>query len=281
METSDWILLGLIIVANIFWTIVIRTFPSLLGQGILKKVQHTYDKELEVLRGKIRLDNDQQLALMKANLETVNSDIKSSIALLSATHADWKRKKIESIESMWTSMLEVEREFADLMFCEWCVLSEELDKSVKQRNSNDKTFKKLRQYENDVDVVRMHSRVKECGAEILFVSIRLWSIYNAFRRVHFRFGYLAHRSLKEKKYRDWKNDTFMFANILDGVVDVETLENAKGQKFGGLTSIVNRLKAEFIHEARGSAIGSDEIVQSVAEVASSLRRDVKSRSIGI
>ena len=281
MEITLWILLGLIFVGNAVWTVVIRTFPSFLGQGILKKVQHAYDEKLEVLRGKIRLENDQKLALMKGHMKTVNSDIKSSIELLSTTHADWKKKKIESIESMWTSMLEVESEFADLMFCEWCILSEELDECVKQRNSDDKTFKKLKQYENDCDVERMHSRTKESGTEILFVSIKLWNLYNAFRRVHFRYGYLIHRSMKENKYRDWKNDTFMFSNILDGVVDVGTLENAKGQKFGGLTSIVNRLKAEFILEAKRAVFGSDEIVQSVAEVASSLRRDVRSRSIGM
>ena len=140
VEISLWILLVLIFVGNAVWTGVIRTFPSFLGQGILKKVQHAYDEKLEVLRGKIRLENDQKLALMKSHMETVNSDIKSSIELLSTTHADWKKKKIESIESMWTSMLEVESEFAGLMFCEWCILSEELDECVKQRNSDDKTF---------------------------------------------------------------------------------------------------------------------------------------------
>lgn len=281
MEISHWILLGLILVGNAVWTVVLRTFPSLLGQGILKNLQHTYDRKLEIFRGKISLENDQQLTLMKDHLETVNSDIKSSIELLSTTHAEWKKRKIESIESMWTSMLDVESEFADLMFCEWCILPQELDEIVKQRNSDDKTFNKLIRYGTDYDAESMHRRAKESGKEILFVSVKLWNYYNTFRRVHFRFGYLIHRSLNEKMYHDWENDTFMFANILNDVVDVDTIKDAKAQRFGGLTSIANHLKAEFILEAKRAVLGSDEIVQSVAEVASSLQYDVRSRSIGM
>ena len=51
------------------------------------------------------------------------------------------------------------------------------------------------------------------GTEILFVSSRLWGLYDGITRAHGRIGMLIHQSFERNEYVDWRTDKIILAIV--------------------------------------------------------------------
>ena len=68
-----WIILLTVVLLQIVWTLVIRTFPAVLGATFVKRIEHRYATNL---------------AQVKAELDAKYSTLKTSVDFLSASQSD-------------------------------------------------------------------------------------------------------------------------------------------------------------------------------------------------
>ena len=71
MSTALDTLLTLVLV--LAWTMLVRKFPDILSKGIVKQIEHGYDKKLEELKG---------------GIQAHNTAIKSSVEFLAASQSE-------------------------------------------------------------------------------------------------------------------------------------------------------------------------------------------------
>ena len=88
-----------------------RTFPAVLTATLTKGIEHQYATSLSKL---------------KADLDARYSTLKSSVDFLSASQSDLRTRAITSVESLWAAILEIERDYSDLVFVDNILLSEEI-----------------------------------------------------------------------------------------------------------------------------------------------------------
>ena len=234
----------------------------LLRHSLLKSIETHYEKGL---------------AKFKSTLDERAADVRAAIDLYSAIHSYTRKREIEAVESLYRSMNKADSEFAALMFCDWCILPEEMDKCAKNQSIEDRLYHKIRVYENRLTVSRMHGRCLPVNCEELFTKIHVVLWHSTYLRVLCRAALLLSDSLKERRYVDWREDGGM-DEILGQMYDIDgafqkTVSEAKLMRLGGLGHIVKYIKSCFILEAWSCISGSEVSAQSALDIS----RWVKSR----
>ena len=254
MSTALDTLLTLVLV--LAWTMLVRKFPDILSKGIVKQIEHGYDKKLEELKG---------------GIQAHNTAIKSSVEFLAASQSELRSKVISSVESLWLSIDSIHEVYSGAVTITLLFLPDEIEESLKGKRPG--ILQMVKDYE-DITFIKEKFREiqrKTSGTEVLFVSSRLWLLYNSILRVHARLGILLNQSMKDRKYQDWRNDKFM-ESILGEVLTADKIKEAKQNRLGGINNIINWLKAEFVQEASNLVRGSREVAHSVPEIYETLRR---------
>ena len=121
--------------------------------------------------------------------------------------------------------------------------------------------------------VKQKQLIEEClsETEILHVSPRLWTLYNAIVTLRGQLGTLTHHSFHFERYVDWRTDETVLSTI-DGIVEAEKIDNARSATHGGFEQIVTWLEAEFVKEGTSLIRGSKESAHSVHETYVALQR---------
>ena len=229
-----------VVVVNVAWTLLVRTFPAVLTATLTKGIEHGHATELSRL---------------KADLDARYSTLKSSVDFLSASQSDLRTRAITSVESLWTAVLEIEREHSDLVFVDNILVSEEL----RDLFASGRIKKHLADY-SDTDVLakKMERFVHLTSErERLFSGERLWLRFSTFCRAHGRMAVLAQFSFEKETYVDW-------------ILPADVLERAKKRRLGGFREVTGHLKAEFLKEAIRVMSGSQHVADSLSDVQSTL-----------
>lgn len=240
------------VVVNVAWTLLARTFPAVLTAKLTKGIEHGHATELSRL---------------KADLDARYSTLKSSVDFLSASQSDLRTRAITSVESLWTAVLEIEREHSDLVFVDNIFVSEEL----RDFFASGRIKKHLADY-SDTDVLakKMERFVHLTSErERLFSGERLWLRFSTFCRAHGRMAVLAQFSFEKETYVDWRTDHLM-NSILGAILPADVLERAKKRRLGGFREVTGHLKAEFLKEAIRVMSGSQHVADSLSDVQSTL-----------
>ena len=237
--------------------------PRLISKGVEKSIEHVYDKKLEGLKG---------------DIQASNSALKSSVDYLAASQAELRSKVLSSVENLWQAIKDWETAYSSVIGLLFILTPMELDDCFSGRERPD--IRKI--FETLGDGIQFFSDTtktienKLSGSEVFYVSSRLWVLYNTIFRVHARIGVLIGFSLKEKKYRDWRDDKAMMS-ILAEALSSDIIEQAKSRPIGGLNDILSWLIAEFVKEGSNVVRGSAAFEKSFSEILSVLKNQVADR----
>ena len=256
----DWTSLLLALLALLGWTLLVRLFPNVMTKGIIKRIEHNYNSKLEELKG---------------DIQASNSALRSSIDFLTASQSERTSRVLSSVESLWNGIETLEALHPSLGLLD-ILYPNELDALFRGQQGNIaialEKYNDLNFIADTAEAIKQHLN----GSEIIYVSNRLWLLYETLFRLHGRIAYLIHQSLQQKKYLDWRSDTLVLDN-LRRVFPVDQIDDAMSQSSGGAKHIVSWLKAEFIKESRSIVQGSSGLAQSVSEIHSILKNEIDDR----
>ena len=241
-----------VVVVNVAWTVLVRTFPAVLTATLTKAIEHRYAT---------------RLSRLKADLDAHYSTLKSSVDFLSASQSDLRTRAIASVESLWTAVLEIEREHSDLVFVDDILVSEE----IRDLFASGRIKKHLADYSDTEVVTKKMERFMRLTSERerLFSGEPLWLRFSTFCRAHGRMAVLAQFSFEKGTYVDWRTDDLM-NTILRAILAADVLERAKSMRIGGFREVTGYLKAEFLKEAIRVMSGSQHVADSLSDVQSTL-----------
>lgn len=249
---------AIIITFQFFWTMVIRQFPEIVGKGIVTRIQHAFNRDLEKLKGQIR-ENE---IMIKSSIDFVSSQ------------SEYRLKVISSVETIWLSIRNCQDFFSGLITAHNLLLPNELDqyfKSERKTEGIDTWLSKFKQLDFFNEYQDKNNKRIE-GTEILYVGSQLWLYYDSIIRIHLRLAWLVNQSFENGKYLDWRSDKFMWT-IMEEVMDKRRIEKAATRKLGGINEILRYLVAEFISEASNVIRGSKELEHSIPVIQTVLKNE--------
>ena len=257
-DTSPWLTLlisiGVPVLLLLIWTLLIRTFPEVLGEALVKRIQFGYDARLEETKAK----NQERLAAGT-----------SSVEFLSSMQSELRMKTIGSAEILWRAILSLKDEFSDIVYHLTILYPEEInsffhrnDRGPLARLENYRDF----QYTTDKIERVLSQPVEETR---LFVGDRLWYLFSATRAFYGRLGYLMHLSFENSEYCDWRKDDFILSQLRP-LLDSAAIEDARQDPFGGVQILVSHLESEFLREATRVMSGSQGLADSLSDVQATL-----------
>lgn len=242
----------------LLWTILVRAIPSILSKGIEQRVEHRNNKKLEEI---------------KATLQASYSTVGASVDFLSAVQPELRSKMIESVEGLWKSTLSFKDRYGEIMLLDSILLADEIERGLKSKGSNF-VWQIMQKYQDDSTFAELmeHQRKLSSEAERLYVGDRLWLIFCTISRVYGRFGFLVHQSAKEEKYLDWRKDKNFHSILLD-VLSEDIVSAIRGKRFGGLSTAIVYLEAEFLKESTRVMSGSEGFSEALSDVQSAVKHE--------
>ena len=246
------VLVVVVVVVNVAWTLLVRTFPAVLTATLTKGIEHRYAT---------------RLSRLKADLDARYSTLKSSVDFLSASQSYLRTRAITSVESLWTAVLEIEREHSDLVFVDNIFVPEE----IRNFFASGRIKKYLADYSDTEVVSKKMERFTQLTSERerLFSGERLWLRFSTFCRAHGRMAVLAQFSFEKGTYVDWRTDDLM-NTILCAILPADVLKRTKRMRVGGFREVTGHLKAEFLKEAIRVMSGSQHVADSLSDLQSTL-----------
>ena len=227
------------LIGALVWTLIVRHSPVILTKVITKRIEHVYNKSITELKGEI---------------EKENTAMQSSLAFLAASQSELRTKTNNAVETLWIVIRNQQEEFGQVLTFMQILDPKQLDDAFRGVG---KLRSLLSKYEDIVSLSNAIQRTERHldGWEIIYVSARLWLIYETLFRTHNRMAGLVQKSMKERKYFDWRNDELLLREI-KVVLAEEKVNSLIGSS--NPTPLINSLKAEFIEEARKLVRGSGE-----------------------
>ena len=101
-----------------------------------------------------------------------------------------------------------------------------------------------------------------CGTEELFVTPKLWMLYESIRIAYGRLAFLTSESVKKNIFKDWKNDRTIVELFRNGLSNERTEEGRK-RIAGGFPFLANELRKQFVLEAQSIIHGRAQFEESV------------------
>lgn len=251
---SVLIVIGFQILIHLAWTIALRTFPHVLGEALVKGIQHGYDSKLE-----------QTKAEFQESLETA----KSSVDYLSSMQSELRFKVIDSAEILWKAILSTKSEFSDIVFLQSMFYPNEINSFLHDDDGN--RLASVKYYSEPNTVIDKMERISPHPIEEtrLFVGERLWYRFITYRAYHGRLGVLMRMSLENREYSDWRKDDFILSQLRP-ILDDSAIDDAIQDPFGGTEVIVSHLESEFLREATRVMSGSQALADSLSDIRTTL-----------
>lgn len=161
-----------------------------------------------------------------------------------------KNLKTEAaVDVLWTTLLKLKQEFSDVSFIDKILLPSELDDCFTGISSNT-FFESISRYHDNLLVAQKVQSALPIDVERhrLYVSDRLWSLYQVLITLHARSAMLLTLSHKERKLHDWRNDSPLDA-LLRQVAGPGLVDVVKSMSAGGLSFLIEELENKFRREA--------------------------------
>ena len=157
-----------------------------------------------------------------------------------------------AVEALWKSVNVCQDVYSGAMTALNLLTPGELDDVFHGRRvGNGAMAYMLEEYRDITFINSRNERIEEplAGAEELFVSERLWDLYQRIVQVHGRMGFLCHRSFESGSYVDWREDETTLT-MFSAFLDDRRLSAARSRTIGGINEVARWLRKEFLSEAR-------------------------------
>ena len=155
----------------------------------------------------------------------------------------------QAVEVLWGIILAFKQEFGDVVFIDTIFTPQELDEFFSGRISHP-MFETIGHYRPIDAVVQKMTKAnfKDAERQRPFISPRLWSIYYCIQAVYGRAASLFQLSFKERKYRDWRDDDGIAAN-LRAILPERAVQQLKSKGIYALQTLNGSLEQLFLEVA--------------------------------
>ncbi len=241
-------------------------------------------KLMDVAIKRLEHSQNQEIKHLEAKLELQSTELVNSLQIASRIGDSYRIKTIESINNLWQDILRVKKEFAPLVAVEALLTETEFESVISSpHDSNEKIRSILNEYSSFQRVAEKITPKDEkvcAGMEIvfgvgtkptqldetrIFVSGRLWKIYNGLISTYGRLGFLMSKGMEFGESVSWKRDLHL-KGIVGGILPKEIWEQIRRMEFAGFKALIEVLEQEFIIEARKNIKGVDDLAESFSEV---------------
>ena len=117
----------------------------------------------------------------------------------------------------------------------------------------------VRQFSDFRAIVEKAGLSKSSGTskERIFVSDKLWKIFNALTGIHVRLAILVSYGIADEKDVNWKNDKLM-VRIVEEVIPAADWKLIQQMRLSGFKTLAEMIRQEFLAEARKTMRGTEE-----------------------
>ncbi|MDE0094277.1 MAG: TIR domain-containing protein [Gammaproteobacteria bacterium] len=162
------------------------------------------------------------------------------------------RKLIAAVEALWKSVKICQDTYLGAMTTLYVLTARELDDLFQgRRDWKGELAYMLEEYRDDSFFISKIAEINKplTGVEELYVSKRLWELYQRILQVHGRIGVLLQQSFSNGSYVDWRKDKATLT-LLSQYLDDKRLTAATTRTLGGMREVVDWFVNEFLNEAR-------------------------------
>ena len=267
-------------------TIIGSVFVSLLGalvviaKLVLPKLFDVYTKTLG------------------ADLHSQLEKMKSAVEIAHKSQEELRCKRIAAVENIWEEILRLEREFSPLVATELILTEKEfselfwnngieneiLEEIFKRYSSFEQITQKIGGNDTASPAMQlafgMDTTPRGQEESKIFVTDKLWRIYEALIRVYGRLGSLVSQAATKKEEVNWRTDDLM-KSIVEEIFPNDAFATIQAQK-ASIQTLVNLLQREFIVEAQKVMQGSElfyETTKEVHQIIESIDADSKNNKV--
>jgi hypothetical protein len=254
----------------LIWVLAIQLFPKLLGEVFLKSVEHRHNIKIEEMKAALTRENSILVDRFKANIEAAYSTLTSSVDFIAASQKDARVKMIDSVERLWSILLNLSKDFAPVIFIDTILLATEIDGGLRggKGQSFVETLEPFRQQEA-VFAKFENAGANDADKHRVFVSNKLWIVFFIMRALYGRAAMLITLSLKEQQYHDWRSDKVL-GDLLANVLSADIVQGARQQPSQGLQVLIWQLEGQFLAEAAAIMSGVRSLADNLSEMQAAL-----------
>lgn len=232
--------------------IIFRLFPTTISKFVEKEIERRSDSKLERI---------------KAELQGSYSTLRSSVDVLLASNSGVRPHIIDSVATLWSNIVAMREHCGGLLVFDSLFLPEEAQHAFSNRQDpqEQRILAFVSRHEDELSITDSPFFGADLERHRLFSGDRAWLIFYAIRAVLGRAALLVSRSFKDGKFHDWRDDDPMH-QLMGLVVPSEAIAEARMPSIGGLSKVLTRMEAEFLHEATRVMSGSKAMADSLADV---------------
>ncbi len=248
--------------------ILLLVWPPIAAWLILKLLPSSITKFVEK---EIERRSDAKLERIKADIQGSYSTLKTSVDVLMASSSGMHSHIIEAVSELWATVVKMREKFSGLTAFDAFILAEEAELAFANQNDpqNQRILEFVRPHQGGLENELRESTLfsSDLDRHRLFCGDKLWLIFYAIRAVLMRGSLLMSWSFERHEFQDWRKDHGM-SQLFGMVIPADVVAQARNSKFNGLSMLVSRLEAEFLHEAARVMSGSKAMADSLADVQS-------------
>ena len=239
---TQFVLLLLTVVTTLAISLLL-VLPRILEKFVAEKIRYKYQTHLQETESSLQIYGDI---------------LKSAIEASGTSGHEARLRSIGSVETLWQEILRVEGEFGALVGIENITTDQEMNDLVRDKGPSQVrlVIKQFSDFNTILERAGM-SKNSSMAKERIFVSEKLWKVFNALIGIHTRLAILVSYGIANKKDVDWKNDKLMI-RLAEGVIPETDWKVVQGMRLSGFKTLSEMIRQEFLKEARKAMRGSEE-----------------------
>ena len=259
----------LYVAIQVAWTLLVRTFPDIIGGTWLKNIERRNAIDVERVKDELTKKTQSDIERLRAE----HANLKTAVDFMSASQGEVRLKMIESSDRLWNILLQLRQEFGLVVYIDTIFMAKEIVAAFRGEKFPGiiENVEGFRQYNAAA------SRLSKTGAneaekDRLFVSAKLWSIFYIMRAFYGRTAVLVHFSFEKKEFQDWRQDKLL-DSILTNALPAQVIQNAKALPAQGLQTLIAHMENEFLVEAARVMSGVHSFSESISQLNLALTVD--------
>lgn len=252
---------SLLALAALIWPpvavwLILRLFPSSVSKFVEKEIERRSDAKLERL---------------KADLQASYSTLRTSVDVLLASNSGMHPHIIDAATQLWKNMTQMRDAYGALVSFDTILTTKEAEEAFSSKDGGRwaRILDMVRGHEGDLPPGSDEYFSPTIEAHRLFCGDRLWLIFYIHRAILARSSLLIALSFKKHLFQDWRADE-PISQLFKTVLRVEDVTKARESEFNGLSSLLGKLEAEFLHEATKVMSGSKTMTERLGDMQSLL-----------
>jgi hypothetical protein len=263
------VLVFLYIAIHIAWTLLVRTFPDIIGGTWLKNIERRNAIDVERVKDELTKKTQSDIERLRAE----HANLKTAVDFMSASQGEVRLKMIESSDRLWNILLKLRQKFGPVMYIDAIFMAKEIVASFRGEKFPGITKNVVDFQQYDAAASRLsNTGANEAEKDRLFVSAKLWSIFYIMRAFYGRTGVLIHFSFEKKEFQDWRQDELL-TSILGNALPADVVQTAKALPSQGLQTLIGHLENEFLVEAVRVMSGVHSFSESISQLNLALTVD--------